>query len=271
MPMIEYAIQWALLNKFKDIIVVVSGHREKLESYFRDRKQICLLYSEESISIGDVLRQLQGHHSLQSDFFLLFGDFVANIDVSQMISDHFTRKHESSNNIVTCLMRRVKPSSLLLSQQEDFVYVLDTANQQLLQIEKLSSDQSEIALNVDRIKLVKGHSQGFQLRYDLLDLSVYICSLDVLKAFKENFTFHSLRNDFIKEMLTSEINEEKIFVHVASDTEYGARVLNPCTYYQISLDLMNRHAMAYSFIYYRYAYPLSLERMAVFGGFRFLL
>lgn len=56
--------------------------------------------------------------------------------------------------------------------------------------------------------------------------------MDVLAAFKENFTLNSFREDFINEMLTAEIKEEKINAYILSESEYTIRSSDFRLYYK---------------------------------------
>lgn len=78
------------------------------------------------------------------------------------------------------------------------------------------NNEDYFSLNLDRLKLSRGAAVDHVLHYDYVDAQVYVCSTDVLKAFQENFTFNSFRDDFIKEILTAEINEERISSYALS-------------------------------------------------------
>lgn len=50
------------------------------------------------------------------------------------------------------------------------------------------------------------------MRHDLVPVDLFVCSLDVLKSFKETEE-HQTMHDFILGMLTSEVYEEKIIAY----------------------------------------------------------
>lgn len=66
---------------------------------------------------------------------------------------------------------------------------------------------------LDKIKMDKGIPTNVTIHSDLIESGIYICARDVLKSFQENFLFSELKDDFIREMLTSEIQEEKIHIY----------------------------------------------------------
>jgi len=58
--------------------------------------------------------------------------------------------------------------------------------------------------------------------------------MDVLKAFQENFTFNSFTDDFVKELLTAEINEEKISSYILPSNQYSIRAADTRLYYKVN-------------------------------------
>jgi hypothetical protein len=64
-----------------------------------------------------------------------------------------------------------------------------------------------------------------------VDSEIYICSIEVLNAFQENFMYNSIRDDFMKELLFSEIKEEAIHVYEAENDELCMRIKNPRLFY----------------------------------------
>lgn len=84
----------------------------------------------------------------------------------------------------------------------------------------------------DRVRSEKGQATGALIHSNLNECGIYICSPEVLTSFQENFMFHNIKDDFLKEMLHSEIKEEKIHIYTIQNQENAMRVLNPNFYYQ---------------------------------------
>lgn len=97
-------------------------------------------------------------------------------------------------------------------------------------------------LNLERLKVSRGAASGHTIHYNLVDPQIYVCSTDVLKAFQENFTFNSFREDFVKEILTAEINEEKISSYIVPDAEFVMHASDPRLYYKINQAVIKRNA-----------------------------
>lgn len=69
---------------------------------------------------------------------------------------------------------------------------------------------------------------------DLADAGVFVCSLEFLSYFSENFDFHSLRDDFLKDLLSSEINDDNVALQILDHTIYHKRVLSPFDLFRAS-------------------------------------
>jgi len=136
-----------------------------------------------------------------------------------------------------------------------------------------------------QVELLLNAKKGVEVRYDLMDTHIDICSPKVLMLFTENFDWRDRRRNLMQGVLQSKIGSEKIYAHVVRG-DYAARVHDLRTYDSISKDIIRRwaHPMApdnnmfsdssYSFqrenIYkednVRMARSSSLERDTLVGG-----
>ena len=80
----------------------------------------------------------------------------------------------------------------------------------------------------------------YEIRYDLVDSGIYICSIALLNHFTENFDFHSLRDEFLKDFLTSKIVIDTIQVNILPKQDYCGKILNYRTYGQVCLDILQK-------------------------------
>lgn len=86
-----------------------------------------------------------------------------------------------------------------------------------------------------------------EVRYDLLDCHISICSPQVAQLFTDNFDYQT-RDDFVRGLLVNEeILGNQIHMHVTAK-EYGARVSNLHMYSAICADVIRR-----------WVYPLTPE------------
>lgn len=87
----------------------------------------------------------------------------------------------------------------------------------------------QIKINEEYIPL-KQSAKNFELRFDLVDAEVSICSRDVLNFFTDNFDCAALDDDFINEIQSKEIINDKIMAYEIDGGSYYGRVVDPRTY-----------------------------------------
>ncbi|KAL4440778.1 hypothetical protein ABPG74_013759 [Tetrahymena malaccensis] len=256
-PLIEHTMNWLEANKIYELLVVYTSHSQKIEQYFSQRDKcnmkIQLIHAHDAKTVGDALRELQYKGVVYGDFLLCYGDMVSNIKLQSAIKHFLWKKKENSLNIMTAVLKKTHPfDSNRTYQDDDFAFVIEKQSGDILQIENINKEDY-FELNLERLKVSKGAALGQKIHYNYLDNQIYICSLDVLKAFQENFTFNSFREDFMKELLTAEINEEKISSYIVSDSEYSLRASDPRLYYKINQSVIKR-----------YTYPFTVNKMMAY-------
>jgi len=103
--------------------------------------------------------------------------------------------------------------------------VLGLDNNRIISQQKVAPHESLLPVSME---LLQGHS-NIELRYDLLDPSISICSLTVPPIFSDNFDFQT-RDDFVKGLLLNEdILGHTMYAHVLEDS-YAARACNLASY-----------------------------------------
>lgn len=97
----------------------------------------------------------------------------------------------------------------------------------------------------------KGSS--LEIRHDLVDCEIAICSTDLLDIFTDNFDKANLKDGFINWMQESEVLEDRTRAfEVMDQNAYFGRIFNPRTYAVVSNDVICRRV-----------YPLVLDRSAI--------
>src|SRR5258708_17023767 len=71
-----------------------------------------------------------------------------------------------------------------------------------------------------------------EVRTDLADCAIDVCSVDVPALFTENFDYQDLRTDFVHGILTSDLLGKQIFCHIPKHG-YAARVRDTRSYAEI--------------------------------------
>ncbi|KAK2559316.1 Translation initiation factor eIF-2B subunit epsilon [Acropora cervicornis] len=104
---------------------------------------------------------------LKSDFVLVSGDVVSNMKLEQVFQEHKERRNIDRSSLMTMVFKVANPGH--------------------------------------RASLFNGN-ESLQIRYDLLDCNICICSTTVPQLFTDNFDYQT-RDDFVKGIL---VNEEDI-------------------------------------------------------------
>lgn len=245
-PMIEYTLELLSLNKIKKVFIFCCSHAQKVIDYIESQKypqlQIICIYQPKIRSLGDVFRELDEKQIIRKDFILIFADCVGNSNLKEAINKHKELRQKNKEFVLTKVFREERVDSPLRTEEDQTIVVLD--GDQIIQFESLS-DHKKVTLN-SNLKF-KG-ARSFQVRYDLVDTGVSICSHEMLHYFSEGFDYHDLRDHLMRDLLTSEIYTDKFASYILPRHQYLAQVKTPQVYDAVSRDIMNR-----------WMYPISLS------------
>uniref|UniRef100_A0AAY4A3F1 Translation initiation factor eIF2B subunit epsilon n=1 Tax=Denticeps clupeoides TaxID=299321 RepID=A0AAY4A3F1_9TELE len=174
--------------------------------------------------------------------------FVFCCWMSDKIKDHLAKskwcRSNSSNTVhfITSdtyrslgdVLRDVDAKALLRS---DFILVYGDVVSSIDTPAK--TGEEHLCDDYDLQRVFAGTSDEFEIRHDLLDCHISICSPQVAELFTDNFDYQT-RNDFVRGILVNEeILGNQIHLHVAKDG-YGARVSNLFMYDAVSSDMIRR-------------------------------
>ncbi|KAJ1973973.1 translation initiation factor eIF-2B epsilon subunit, GEF, partial [Dimargaris verticillata] len=199
--------------------------------------EVHTIFSQEALSVGDVLRELDTKSLVRTDFILIQGDVVANMDLAKALEAHKDRKTEDKNSIMTMVVKEASPDHQTRGHQ-DAIYAINPASQQCVHFvpsrQGLTTAKS-ISLSVE---LLAKHPE-LELRYDLMDCQIDICSVEVPALFTENFDYQDIRRDFVPGILGSEVLDSTFYVYPIT-SEYAARASSGQLYDAISRDVISR-------------------------------
>ncbi|GAB1300110.1 Translation initiation factor eIF-2B subunit epsilon [Apodemus speciosus] len=160
-------------------------------------------------SLGDVLRDVDAKALVRSDFLLIYGDVISNINISRALEEHrLRRKLEKNVSVMTMIFKESSPSHPTRCHEDNVVVAVDSTTDRILHFQK---------------------TQG--LRRFSFPL--------VAQLFTDNFDYQT-RDDFVRGLLVNEeILGNQIHLHVTT-REYGARVSNLHMYSAICADVIRR-------------------------------
>lgn len=243
-PLIDYSLELLVANGVKEIFVYCKRHADKIREHVKASEfcasscpaTVTVLSSTGPLSVGDVLRDIDSRSLIRSDFVLVSGDLVANLDLRAVIAVHKERRKADKMAIMTVVYKQASPNHRTRSSEDDILVVMDASNDRLVHYEK-TMKKRHMTVPLDALK--KASSKVVDLRYDLLDCHISVCSPHVPAIFSENFDYET-QDHFVRGILVNEeILGNNIFVHVITD-QYAARVSNLHTYDAVSKDVMHR-------------------------------
>ncbi|KAI2532696.1 eukaryotic translation initiation factor 2B subunit epsilon [Homo sapiens] len=203
-----------------------------------------IITSELYRSLGDVLRDVDAKALVRSDFLLVYGDVISNINITRALEEHrLRRKLEKNVSVMTMIFKESSPSHPTRCHEDNVVVAVDSTTNRVLHFQKTQG----LRRFAFPLSLFQGSSDGVEVRYDLLDCHISICSPQVAQLFTDNFDYQT-RDDFVRGLLVNEeILGNQIHMHVTAK-EYGARVSNLHMYSAVCADVIRR-----------WVYPLTPE------------
>ncbi|KAH8024272.1 hypothetical protein HPB51_022391 [Rhipicephalus microplus] len=95
-PLIDYTLQYLSNEGVQETFVLCRSHADKIRDYIKESKwsdaeskmSVNVLSSEDYLSVGDMIRDLDAKALIRSDFVLLDGATVANVPLRPIIEEH---------------------------------------------------------------------------------------------------------------------------------------------------------------------------------------
>lgn len=239
------------MNGVQDVFIYCGRYIEQVEDYiydsprWRQGSKISPFSSLEFIrvsdahSVGDFLRDLDKRGLISSDFILVHGDLVANISLDEALAKHRARREANREAIMTVVLRsageddhRTKTHGITPH------FLVEPTTSRCLHYEETHPLQSDHYLTLDPT-LLEDHS-ALEMRSDLIDCGIDICTPDVLALWSESFDYELPRKNFLHGVLKDfELNGKFIYTEIL-DSGYAARASNLQMYDAISKDILGR-------------------------------
>ncbi|PVG02792.1 nucleotide-diphospho-sugar transferase [Serendipita vermifera] len=244
-PLLDWTFESLAVAGVNEVFVMCQSHFESIEEAIRKSKwsqptsplKIHAKYLPPAVkSFGDAIRQVDAQSIITGDFVLVSGDMVCNVRIDEMVKIHKERRKVDKEVIMTVLVKEADTNHRTRPKGENAIFTLDADTKECLHYEGVPAVPKLSNATIPKA-LLKGHE--LEVRYDLIDCGIDVCSADVPLLFQEIFHSNDLRRDFMTEILTSDILDKKVFCHFASDG-YAARVRDPRTYAAVSRDILGR-------------------------------
>ncbi|KAL1962955.1 hypothetical protein VTN77DRAFT_8801 [Rasamsonia byssochlamydoides] len=247
-PLIEYTLEFLANAGVQEVFLYAGAHSDKLEKYINASKwkspsspfkKLTFLKSN-STSVGDVMRDLDGKHVITGDFIVVSGDVISNLPIEGVLAKHRARRQADKNAIMTMVLREAGRNHRTKASGVSPVFVIDPTKDRCLHYEEINHHDrsSSSRLTIDA-ELLTSHAE-IDIRQDLIDCGIDICTPDVLSLWSDSFDYQAPRKHFLYGVLKDyELNGKTIHTHIIKD-HYAARVRNLKAYDAISKDIISR-------------------------------
>ena len=201
-------------------------------------RALTLLKSTAS-SVGDAMRDLDNRDLITGDFLLVSGDVVSNMSIEPALAKHRARREKNKDAIMTMVLREAGTGHRTKSKGSRPVFVIDPGAERCLYYEEMGSRRGRSRHITLDPELLTSNAE-IDVRDDLIDCHIDICTLDVLAQWSDNFDFQSLRKSFLHGVLKDyETYGKTIHTYIVTN-QYAARVKSLRAYNAISKDIMGR-------------------------------
>ena len=178
------------------------------------------------------MRDLDKRAVLANDFIVVYGDVVANVPLGPALSAHRTRRVSDKNAIMTMVLRQASTHHRTKANDMLATFVLNPSERRCLQYQQLTKETGDLQLDPDSF------ADDSEIRADLIDCGIDICTPDVLALWSDNFDYEKPRAGFLHSVLKDyELNGKKVYTHIVDDG-YAARVRNLQAYASVSQDVL---------------------------------
>jgi NDP-sugar pyrophosphorylase family protein len=198
-------------------------------------------------SVGDGMRELDKKAILKNEFVVVYGDVVSNMTLDSVLAEHRKRRAADKNCIMTMVLR--EPGSTEDDRRRGVpVFALDARSGRCLHYEAMGFGAPDRFVGIAEDVLKEAKGAAIDLRADLQDCGIDVCTPDVLALWSDNFDFHAPRRNFLHSVLKDyELNGKKFHAHVlpasaAGRPAYAHRVRSLADYAAVSRQIVARWA-----------------------------
>ncbi|MCJ1384226.1 hypothetical protein MMC17_007342 [Xylographa soralifera] len=246
-PLIEYTLEFLANAGVEDIFIYCGAHTEQVEQYINSSKwklstspfHTLTLLRSTATSVGDAMRDLDKRDLITGDFLLVSGDVVSNFAIEPALTKHRSRREKDKSAIMTIVLREAGIEHRTKSRGRRPVFIIDAKKERCLHYEEITRRPAGGRyVNIDP-ELLSTHGE-IEVREDLIDCYVDICTPDVLGLWSDNFDYQSVRKSFLFGVLKDyELNGKTIHTYIVRE-QYAARVRSIRAYDAVSKDIISR-------------------------------
>ena len=240
-PLIDYTVEFLAVSGVKEIYVYCCAHADQVRAHLDKSRwtqksssvKLSIITSKDFPSVGDALRDIDAQGLIRSDFVLVSGDLVSNMDLREVIAKHKQLREKDKMTVMTNVYKRAHPGHRTRSIEDDILLATNSTTDRVLFCEK-PDGKKKIKIPVTMFE----ENDEVEINYDVLDCHISVCSPSVPQLFSDNFDYQT-RYHFIRGIINDEVLGNTIYADFICD-QYAARVSNLQTYEAISKDVIHR-------------------------------
>lgn len=184
------------------------------------------------------MRDLDSRDVVTGDFLVVSGDVVANLNLEAALSRHRSRREADKNAMMTVILSEIGSQSHNRGKRRRPVFVIDPTAERCLHYEEIGGKGGSRYVVLDP-EVLTTHAE-IEVREDLVDPYIDICTPEVLAQWSENFDYQSLRKSFLHGVLKDyELNGKTVHTYIIKD-RYARRVSNLRAYDVVARDILGR-------------------------------
>lgn len=186
-PMIEYTLEFLAAGGVQEVFVFCCSHSEEVQRYIKETelerrlatlRLHVLVAAGNCYSVGDALRQVEARGVITSDFVLVPGDVVSNLQLAPLITQHKARRELDKDAVLTTIMKKIPPQHRSRRAGEEKLVALTGETGRLLLYEDVAKRRSEHKLRLPTSLLTE--TDQLELFTDLYDTHIDICVPELL-------------------------------------------------------------------------------------------
>ncbi len=233
--LLDYTLEWLNMSGVNEVILFCSSCANEIKNHVQSKVylgiDINVLVSEDCRSFGDVMRAIDRCAVIRNTFVMLTADVVGNVNFLPLI-EKFKKIAKADKE--ACMMLLFKEiGNRRTDFDNNFILAYNSKNRILhYQVE----NSKEIELPMD----VLLDQNYVEIKNDLSNLGVAICSVAVPPLFSDNFDVQTI-NEFVRRLLVNdEVAQSTVYGEILKKDDYIARVKDWRMYQIVSQDVIRR-------------------------------
>lgn len=218
-------------NDVSDIIVFCAD-AQKVEDEKAGKKwksRIETVYSQNCHTIGDIIREVDKMERIKMDFILIYGNIISEVNLKDAIKQFKAKASKKLKFKLMKLFVQEETNTPANFRDRNFV-MIDTNTNQLKYFEPITeglplSIKENTCFNFKSL-VDEGHNERVDIRFDLEDAGISLCSHEILNEYNENTDYANEQLDMINKNLTLEFSEEKLMAYVIPAGLFHIKVNN---------------------------------------------